>query len=129
MEQLVVVMTTNHQLAAQVELSPAHLSEVPLVLFPYQSLPGYVTNIMEIFHPIGQSPRMAQRAVNQENVMDLVAAGVGASILPASFSSFSFPGVVAKPITTRPTTRLELVTDQPEVSANTDAVIVGPSEA
>src|SRR5699024_11843891 len=78
---------------------------------------------MEIFHPIGQSPRIAQRAVNQENVMGLVAAGVGASILPASFSSFSFPGVVTKPITTRPTTRLELVTDQQEVSANTAAVV------
>ncbi|HIW47461.1 MAG TPA: LysR family transcriptional regulator [Candidatus Yaniella excrementigallinarum] len=128
-EQMVVVVPTNHQLAAQDEVSPAHLAEVPLVLFPYQSMPGYVTNIMEIFHPIGQSPRIAQRAVNQENVMGLVAAGVGASILPASFSSFSFPGVVTKPITTRPTTRLELVTDQQEVSANTAAVVAVLSAA
>src|SRR5699024_11981914 len=111
-EQMVVVVPTNHQLAAQDEVSPAHLAEVPLVLFPYQSMPGYVTNIMELFHPIGQSPRIAQRAVNQENVMGLGAAGVGASILPAPFSSFAFPGVVTKPITKRPPTRPQLVTDQ-----------------
>lgn len=55
--------------------------------------------------------------------MGLVAAGVGASVLPASFSSFSFPGVVTKPISTRPSTRLELVTDQQNVTANTAAVV------
>src|SRR5699024_2614211 len=103
--------------------------QLPLVLFPYQSMPGYVTNIMEIFHHLGHPPRIVQRAVNQENVMGLVAAGVGASILPASFSSFSFPGVVTKHITSGPTTRLELVTDQLEVTANTAAVVAVITDA
>lgn len=122
-EQMVAVLPSAHPLAAQPEVSPEDLIHLSLVLFPYQSMPGYVTNIMEIFHHLGHPPRIVQRAVNQENVMGLVAAGVGASILPASFSSFSFPGVVTKPITSRPTTRLELVTDQHEVSANTAAVV------
>lgn len=122
-EQMVAVLPANHGLASKSAVSPAELIEMPLVLFPYQSMPGYVTNIMEIFHPLGHPPRVVQRAVNQENVMGLVAAGVGASVLPASFSSFSFPGVVTKPISTRPSTRLELVTDQQNVTANTAAVV------
>lgn len=122
-EQMVVVLPANHALATRPEIDPEDLIEMPLVLFPYQSMPGYVTNIMEIFHPLGYPPRIVQRAINQENVMGLVAAGVGASILPASFSSFSIPGVVTKPISTRPTSRLELVTDQQQVSANTAAVV------
>src|SRR5699024_595112 len=39
------------------------------------------------------------------------------------------PGVVTKPITTRPSTRLELDTDQQEVSGNTDAVNADLNEA
>lgn len=128
-EQLVAVLPSNHALAKEDEISSEDLIQMPLVLFPFQSMPGYVTNIMEIFHHLGRSPRIVQRAVNQENVMGLVAAGVGASILPASFSSFSFPGVVTKPITGRPTTRLELVTDQHEVTANTAAVVTVITEA
>src|SRR5699024_2481201 len=122
-EQMVAVLPSAHPLAAQPAVSPADLIHLSLVLFPYQSMPGYVTNIVEIFHDLGHPPRIVQRALNQEIVMGLVAAGGGASILPASFSSFSFPGVVTKPITSRPTTRLELVTDQHEVSANTAAVV------
>lgn len=128
-EQMVAVLPSNHALAQQNEVSPEDLIGLPLVLFPYQSMPGYVTNIMEIFHHLGHPPRVVQRAVNQENVMGLVAAGVGASILPASFSSFSFPGVVTTPITSRPTTRLELVTDQQDVTANTAAVVSVITEA
>src|SRR5699024_4221000 len=122
-EQMVAVLPANHALATRPEIDPEDLIEVPLVLFPYQSMPGYVTNIMEIFHPLGHPPRIVQRAINQENVMGLVAAGVGASILPASFSSFSIPGVVTRPISTRPSIRLELVTDQQNVTANTAAVV------
>lgn len=128
-EQMVAVLPANDPLATKKEISPEDLIHMPLVLFPYQSMPGYVTNLMEIFHHLGHPPRIAQRAVNQENVMGLVAAGMGASILPASFSSFSFPGVVTKPITTRPTTRLELVTDYNELTANTEAVVTVFNEA
>lgn len=128
-EQLVAVLPANHALAAKTEVSAEELSRLPLVLFPYQSMPGYVAKIMEIFHHLGHPPRIVQRAVNQENVMGLVAADVGASILPASFSSFSFPGVVTKPIASRPTTRLELVTDQHDVTANTAAVVAVLNEA
>lgn len=122
-EQMVAVLPASDALATRPEIAPEDLIEMPLVLFPYQSMPGYVTNIMEIFHPLGHSPRIVQRAINQENVMGLVAAGVGASILPASFSSFSIPGVVTKPISTHPTSRLELVTDQQQDTANTAAVV------
>lgn len=122
-EQMVGVLPANHQLATEPEISPEELIDTPLVLFPYQSMPGYVAKIMDIFHPLGHPPRIVQRAVNQENVMGLVAAGVGASILPASFSSFSLPGVVTKRISTAPTTRLELVTQQQESTANTAAVV------
>ena len=128
-EQLVAVLPSNHALASEDEVSSEDLIQLPLVLFPFQSMPGYVTKIMEIFYPLGRSPRIVQRAINQENVMGLVAAGVGASILPASFSSFSIPGVVTKPITGRPTTRLELVTDQHEGTANIAAVVAVITEA
>lgn len=116
-EQMVAVLPASHELAQQAEVSPEDLTTIPLVLFPYQSMPGYVTNILEIFQSstAGTGPTVVQRAINQENVMGLVAAGVGGSILPASFSSFNVPEVVTRPITTRPTSDLELVTGSDEL--------------
>lgn len=110
-EEMVAVLPSSHALADQRMVRAEDLRDVPMVLFPYQSMPGYVTSVLDIFHDIGHSPDVVQRAVNQENVMGLVAAGVGASILPESFSGFSFPGVVTRPIAQAPKTRLEMVTN------------------
>src|SRR5699024_6513545 len=115
-EQMVAVLPASDALATRPEIAPEDLIEMPLVLFPYQSMPGYVTNIVVSLHPLGHSPRIVMRAISQENVMALVAAGVGTSILPASFSTFSIPGVVTKLISTHPTSRLELVTDRQQAT-------------
>ena len=108
-EELVAVLPENHALAQCASVTPAQLVQEQMVLFPYQMMPGYVSRVLEIFKPVGQIPAVAQRAVHQETVMGLVAAGVGVSILPESISGFHTGTVVTRPISTAPRTSLVIV--------------------
>src|SRR5699024_12596288 len=55
-EQMVAVLPANHALATRSEVDPEDLIALTLLLFPYQSMPGYVTNIMYNIHPLFQPP-------------------------------------------------------------------------
>ncbi|WP_430408089.1 LysR substrate-binding domain-containing protein [Glutamicibacter halophytocola] len=47
-----------------------------------------------------------ERAIHQETILGLVAAGLGVSILPASVSRFQMPEVSFHPLSGEPKTRL-----------------------
>lgn len=108
-EPLIAVLPAHHALAAAPALTPAQLATAPLILFPYELMPGYLSRVAEIFEHVTAPLNIVQRTVHQETVLGLVAAGVGASILPASVASITMPGVVSRPIAANPTTELQLV--------------------
>ncbi|TLM81107.1 LysR family transcriptional regulator [Pseudarthrobacter sp. NamE2] len=104
-EDLVAVLPEAHPLARNSEIRPDDLSGEPMILFPYRLMPGFVSRVLQLFD--GQAPpRVAQQAIHQETVLGLVAAGIGASLLPESVRRFQMPGVVTRPITGRPQTAL-----------------------
>ncbi|MFV0434884.1 MAG: LysR family transcriptional regulator [Leucobacter sp.] len=96
-ERLVAVLPEGHPLTAEEVLSTEQLHDEPLVLFPYHLMPGYLARIMQLLEGSGVRPRIVQRAVHQETVIGLVAAGVGLSILPESVASVLMPGAVMRP--------------------------------
>lgn len=104
-ERMVAVLPADHPLAGAAEVRAAELALHPLILFSYPLMPGYVARVLEAFEG-GPRLNVVQQAVHQETVLGLVAAGVGASVLPASVADALLPGVVARPLAGSPLTRL-----------------------
>jgi DNA-binding transcriptional LysR family regulator len=104
-ENLVAILPEAHPLASRHEVRPDDLEGEPMILFPYRLMPGFVARVLRLFDGL-QTPQVVQQAIHQETVLGLVAAGIGASILPESVRRFQMPGVVTRPIAGRPQTAL-----------------------
>lgn len=111
-ERLVAVLPAGHPLAAPEHehdgLAPEALDDEPLVLFPYDLMPGYLARVTGVLEQAGARVRIVQRTVHQETVLGLVAAGVGLSILPESVAAIRMPGVVSRPLAVDPRTELTI---------------------
>ncbi len=113
-EDLVAVLPATHPLIERAEVSPAELVNEPFILFPHEPMPGFHTRVLEVFRDLDHTPTDVQRVVNQENVVGLVAAGLGVSILADSITGFHPGSIVTRPISTRPKTSLAVVTRRTE---------------
>ncbi|PPG04893.1 LysR family transcriptional regulator [Pseudoclavibacter sp. RFBI5] len=111
-EDLVAVLPAGDPLAAEAIVGPGSFHGKPVVLFPFELMPGFVSAVMSWLRGAQAVPRIVQSVVHQETVLGLVAAGVGASILPASVARFHMPGVVARPLLGSPRTELYAVEGQ-----------------
>ncbi|MBG6502202.1 LysR family transcriptional regulator [Pseudomonas aeruginosa] len=95
-EPLVAVLRADHPLAAGSEdgLAIAALAEEPFVFFPRSYGPGLYDQVIALTRQAGFSPRIAQEASEAMTILGLVSAGLGESILPASFRRTRVDGVV-----------------------------------
>lgn len=105
-EPLVVVLPEEHPLATGDCIALDQLEHQPMILFPYELMPGYLSRVTELLERGGVPTRVVQRTVHQETVLGLVAAGVGLSVLPEPVARIGMPGIVALPIAEHPTTEL-----------------------
>ncbi|MGO2749471.1 MAG: LysR substrate-binding domain-containing protein [Pseudoclavibacter sp.] len=108
-EDLVAVLPVGDPLAAESTIEPSSFHEKDVVLFPFELMPGFVSAVMTWLGGAEAVPRIVQSVIHQETVLGLVAAGVGASILPASVARFHMPGVVTRPLSGSPSTELYAV--------------------
>lgn len=130
-ERLVIVLPEQHHLAGSKAIEPRQLAGEPMILFPYELMPGYLARVTEALEGDGTSLRVAQRTVHQETVLGLVAAGVGLSALPESVASVRMPGVVSRPICGDPATALNTVWQGelgPAARAFADCVLAAGTE-
>ncbi|WP_043101581.1 LysR family transcriptional regulator [Pseudomonas aeruginosa] len=95
-EPLVAVLRADHPLAAGSEdgLAIAALAEEPFVFFPRSYGTGLYDQVIALTRQAGFSPRIAQEASEAMTIIGLVSAGMGVSILPASFRRTRVDGVV-----------------------------------
>lgn len=100
-EPLVVVLPAGHALAQAEELEIAQLTEENFVLFPYKHMSGFYSLVHSLFDG-HTAPRIVERAIHQETILGLVAAGLGISILPSSVSRFQMPEVRFLPLVGQP---------------------------
>ncbi|MGY1746446.1 LysR family transcriptional regulator [Blastococcus sp. SYSU D00695] len=125
-EELVAVVPDNHPLAARDGVGVEDLVGQPLVLFPYQPMPGFVGQVLEMFAEVEATPQIVQQAIHHETILSLVAADIGLSILPASATSAPALGVRFLPIESSPLSELAIATrpdlDSPMVSFFVDCL-------
>src|SRR5471032_969759 len=86
-EPLVAVLNAGHPLVEGSErgLYLAQLAEEPFVFFPRSYGSGLYAQLMSLARDAGFSPHFAQEAGEAMTIIGLVAAGLGVSVLPASY--------------------------------------------
>ncbi|MBV6334334.1 LysR family transcriptional regulator, partial [Pseudomonas aeruginosa] len=82
-EPLVAALPAGHTLLGQ-PLSLERLSREPFVLYPGQPRPSYADHVLALFATHGLSLRVTQWANEMQTAIGLVAAGLGATLVPAS---------------------------------------------
>lgn len=104
-EPLVVVLPSDHPLASRKRIALSSLSRETFVLFPRARGAAYFDHLLGLFNQSGFSPRIIQEAP-QLDIVSLVAAGFGVSVMPASLRTLKRAGVVLRPIVGSPQTAL-----------------------
>lgn len=95
-EPLVAVINAAHPLAGGSEggLHIAALADEPFVFFPRSYGSGLYAQLLNLARQAGFSPHFAQEASEAMTIIGLVSAGLGVSVLPASFQRMRIDGVV-----------------------------------
>lgn len=107
-EPLVIALPADHSLAARSSrIALEALAEEPFVLFPRSRGPAFFDQLMRLCNDAGFTPRIVQEA-QQLDIVSLVAAGFGVSILPASVRHAQRSGVAYRSIVGNPMTDLRV---------------------
>jgi DNA-binding transcriptional LysR family regulator len=97
-EPVAAVLPAGHRLAGRAELALAELADEPWVLTARSSWPPWHRRYDEDFARAGFAPRIVQRGTSPQNLLALVAAGVGVTRLPLSSRSLRDGGVAFVPL-------------------------------
>lgn len=104
-EALVLALPAQHPLAGKKRIALTSIAAEPFVFFPRERAPAFFDLLVSLCREAGFSPRVAQE-VPQTDVLSLVAAGFGISMVPASVLETRRPDLVLRPIIGSPTTEL-----------------------
>jgi len=97
-EPLLVALPAGHALARRKSLPLLALSLEPFVLFSRPVGAGLHDEIVQACHAAGFSPRVVQEASQVTSIVNLVASGLGVSIVPASMQQMHIEGVTYRTI-------------------------------
>jgi DNA-binding transcriptional LysR family regulator len=97
-EPVAAVLPAGHPLAGRAELDLAALADEPWVLTARRSWPPWHGLYDDEFARAGFAPRVVQRGTSPQNLLALVAAGVGVTRLPVSSRSLRDSGVAFVPL-------------------------------
>ncbi len=119
-EGMVVALPAAHALASGTQaLALRRLTAETFIVYRRPSGPGLYDAILAACHAAGFSPRIGQEAPRIVATLNLVAAGLGVSIVPASLQRMQLDGIVYRALTglSRPTAPLLLATRRGDASA------------
>jgi len=97
-EPMVVALPASHPLAKQKALPLALLAKEPFILFPRLVGLSLYDDVVRACREAGFDLKVAQEAPQISSVVNLVAADLGVSIVPASISQIKLAGVAYRPI-------------------------------
>lgn len=98
-EPLWIAMPTRHPLASHEQVSLSEFSSDPFILYPRANGRLLYDAIIAACGQAGFSPRIAQEAPQMASTINLVAAGVGVALVPASMSQIRPSGVTFAQLT------------------------------
>ena len=116
-EPMVVAVPKRHPAAAREEIDLAILKDDPFLLFPREIGPTLYDTVVGACRKAGFEPAIGQIAPQIASIVNLVAAELGVSIVPASMMQVRVTGVAYRPIAGQsPTTKLALAFRRGETS-------------
>lgn len=103
-EPMVAALPAGHRLAtaARRPLSLAALAAEPFILYRRASGPGLYDAIVSACRAAGFTPRTEQEAPRITATLNLVAAGLGVTLVPQSLSSLQAEAIVYRPLSAAP---------------------------
>ena len=122
-EPMVLALPYGHALAERASAADAlplkALAAETFIVYRRPSGPGLYDAILAACHAAGFSPSVGQEAPRIVSTLNLVAAGLGISLVPESLQRMHLDGVVFRPIAgaARPTAPLILASRRGEASA------------
>lgn len=104
-EKMVAALPEGHRLAEKGKqpLSLSDFATASFILYRRQAGPGLFDAIIGACRQAGFSPNIVQEAPQIVSTLNLVAAGLGISIVPASLANMAIPGIVFRTLKKRPT--------------------------
>lgn len=97
-EPLMVVLPEGSKLTRQKELAVESLAKESFIQIPRHVAPSFYDQFIGICARAGFTPKIVQEARTTPTIVNLVAGGMGVSILPASLQSLKRSGVVYRPL-------------------------------
>lgn len=97
-EPVVVALPSDHALARRARIAPEDLHDEPLILVRRPGAPGLYANLLALCHARGSVPRVVAEVERMMSNLNLVAAGVGLSIVPASMQHVHTDVVAYRPL-------------------------------
>ncbi len=91
-EPMLVALPRRHRLAGQERLTLRELAEEPMIMFPQAIGISLYNEVITACARAGFVPRQGQVAPQISSVVNLVAVGLGASIIPASVARIQIEG-------------------------------------
>jgi DNA-binding transcriptional LysR family regulator len=107
-ESLMIVMPDDHPLSARSKIPLSALAREPFVMFPRARGPAFFDQLMALCGAAGFTPRIVQEAP-QLDIISMVAAGFGVSLMPSSMRNFRRPGLSFRAIVGAPQVELLIV--------------------
>ena len=95
-EPLVVVLPEHHPLAGKPHIRFADLAQESFLLPPRQLAPSFYDQVLDLCHQAGFSLKLGAEASQLQTIMNLVAAGMGVTLVPESVKNLAGRGVVFK---------------------------------
>ena len=116
-EPVLVALPHGHPLARKRTVPLGALSLEPFVLFSRPVGSGLYDQIISACHRAGFSPRVTQEASQVTSIVNLVAAGLGVSLVPASMQKIHSEGIAYRPLASdAPVARMSLIYRRGEAS-------------
>ena len=108
-EPLVIAMPVGHSAASRRSVPLKALADDAFVLYPRSNGRALFDLIVATCQRAGFSPKILQVAPQLTSVVNLVATGIGVSIVPASMAQVATAGVVYRSLTNAPKASITLV--------------------
>lgn len=97
-EPLCAVLPAGHRLARHKTVAVETLAQEPFISFPATTAPALRELVIGCCRDHGFEPRVRLETHLQQTIVNLVAEGLGVSLVPRSMSKMRLPGAVFRPI-------------------------------
>jgi DNA-binding transcriptional LysR family regulator len=97
-EPFIVVLPEVHPLARLEQVPITALAKESFILCPRATAPGFYDRVISFCHGAGFSPTVTQEAIDVHTIIDLIAAGLGITLVAASVRGLRNEGVTYRPI-------------------------------